>query len=60
MKRMLSNGDVLYIQSLDRLRRNKQMILDERQELIKGKIGEDIQNMNTYLRKITIISGLIA
>ncbi|HDR7361375.1 TPA: recombinase family protein, partial [Bacillus toyonensis] len=34
MKRMLRNGDVLYIQSLDRLGRNKQMILDECQELI--------------------------
>ncbi|MFK4469371.1 DNA invertase Pin-like site-specific DNA recombinase [Bacillus sp. RC252] len=29
MKRMLRKGDVLYIQSLDRLGRNKQMILDE-------------------------------
>jgi DNA invertase Pin-like site-specific DNA recombinase len=28
MKRMLRNGDVLYIKSLDRLGRNKQMILD--------------------------------
>jgi len=37
MKRMLRNGDVLYIQSLDRLGRNKQMILDEWQELIKEK-----------------------
>ncbi|KAA0781213.1 recombinase family protein [Bacillus sp. BB56-3] len=37
MKRMLRNGDVLYIQSLDRLGRNKQMILDEWQELIKMK-----------------------
>ncbi|MBJ8132741.1 recombinase family protein, partial [Bacillus cereus group sp. N3] len=37
MKRMLRNGDVLYIQSLDRLGRNKQMILDECQELIKEK-----------------------
>ncbi|OOR09878.1 DNA recombinase [Bacillus cereus] len=37
MKRMLRNGDILYIQSLDRLGRNKQMILDEWQELIKEK-----------------------
>ncbi|MED3090181.1 recombinase family protein, partial [Bacillus toyonensis] len=37
MKRMLRSGDVLYIQSLDRLGRNKQMILDEWQELIKEK-----------------------
>lgn len=37
MKRMLRSGDVLYIKSLDRLGRNKQMILDEWQELIKVK-----------------------
>jgi DNA invertase Pin-like site-specific DNA recombinase len=37
MKRMFRNGDVLYIKSLDRLGRNKQMILDEWQELIKIK-----------------------
>nr|WLE91025.1 Transposon Tn3 resolvase [Bacillus cereus] len=29
LKRMLRNGDVLYIQSLDRLGRNKQITLDE-------------------------------
>lgn len=37
MKRMLRSGDVLYIKSLDRLGRNKQMILDEWLELIKVK-----------------------
>lgn len=37
MKRTLRNGDVLYIQSLDRLGRNKQMILEEWQELIQVK-----------------------
>ncbi|WP_257475458.1 recombinase family protein [Bacillus sp. FDAARGOS_1420] len=37
MKHMLRNGDVLYIQSLDRLGRNKQMILYGWQELIKEK-----------------------
>lgn len=37
MKRMLREGDVLFIKSLDRLGRNKQMILDEWQELIKIK-----------------------
>lgn len=37
LKRMLREGDVLYIKSLDRLGRNKQMILDEWQELIKAK-----------------------
>lgn len=37
LKRMFREGDVLYIKSLDRLGRNKQMILDEWQELIKIK-----------------------
>lgn len=37
LKRMLRSGDALYIQSLDRLGRNKQMILDEWQELVKDK-----------------------
>jgi DNA invertase Pin-like site-specific DNA recombinase len=37
MKRMFRDGDVLYIPSLDRLGRNKQMILDEWRELIKVK-----------------------
>lgn len=37
MKRMFREGDILYIKSLDRLGRNKQMILDEWQELIKIK-----------------------
>lgn len=37
MKRMLRSGDILYIQSLDRLGRNKQMILEEWQELIQIK-----------------------
>lgn len=37
LKRMLRSGDILYIKSLDRLGRNKQMILDEWQELIKLK-----------------------
>ncbi|PJH69333.1 DNA recombinase, partial [Salmonella enterica subsp. enterica serovar Typhimurium] len=37
MKRMLRSGDALYIQSLDRLGRNKQMILDEWQYLVKSK-----------------------
>jgi len=37
LKRMLRDGDVLYIKSLDRLGRNKQMILDEWRELIKVK-----------------------
>ncbi|MCH5138172.1 recombinase family protein [Clostridiaceae bacterium UIB06] len=35
LKRMFREGDVLYIKSLDRLGRNKQMILDEWQDLIK-------------------------
>lgn len=37
LKRMLREGDVLYIKSLDRLGRNKQMILDEWNELVKVK-----------------------
>jgi len=37
MKRMFREEDVLYVKSLDRLGRNKQMILDEWQELIKTK-----------------------
>jgi DNA invertase Pin-like site-specific DNA recombinase len=37
MKRMLRENDILYVKSLDRLGRNKQMILDEWQELIKTK-----------------------
>jgi len=37
MKRMLRNNDILYIKSLDRLGRNKQMILDEWRELTKIK-----------------------
>lgn len=37
MKRIFREGDILYIKSLDRLGRNKQMILDEWQELIKIK-----------------------
>ncbi|KZL89407.1 recombinase family protein [Clostridium magnum] len=37
LKRMLREGDILYIKSLDRLGRNKQMILDEWQDLIKIK-----------------------
>lgn len=37
MKRIFRKGDILYIKSLDRLDRNKQMILDEWQELIKIK-----------------------
>lgn len=37
MKRMLRSGDALYIKSLDRLGRNKQMIMDEWQELVKVK-----------------------
>lgn len=37
MKRMFREEDILYVKSLDRLGRNKQMILDEWQELIKVK-----------------------
>jgi len=37
LKRILREGDILYIKSLDRLGRNKQMILDEWNELVKIK-----------------------
>ena len=37
MKRMLRNNDILYIKSLDRLGRNKQMILDEWRDLTRIK-----------------------
>jgi len=37
MKRMLRENDILYVKSLDRLGRNKQMVLDEWHELIKIK-----------------------
>ena len=37
LKRMLRENDILYIKSLDRLGRNKQMILDEWNELVKIK-----------------------
>lgn len=68
IKRMLRNGDVLYIQSLDRLGRNKQMILEEWQELIKVKKIEivvlDMPLLNTMRYKNlngieTLISDLI-
>lgn len=68
MKRMLRNRDVLYIQSLDRLGRNKQMILDEWQELIKVKkidiVVLDMPLLNTMKYKDlngieTLISDLI-
>ncbi|MDF0728737.1 recombinase family protein [Cytobacillus sp. S13-E01] len=68
MKRMLRNGDILYIQSLDRLGRNKQMILEEWQELIQVKEIEivvlDMPLLNTTRYKNlngieTLISDLI-
>ena len=37
LKRMLRENDILYIKSLDRLGRNKQMILEEWNEIIKMK-----------------------
>lgn len=37
LKRILREGDILYIKSLDRLGRNKQMILAEWNELVKIK-----------------------
>ena len=65
MKRMLRDGDVLYIKSLDRLGRNKQMILDEWQELIKIKkidiVVLDMPLLNTMKYKdLNGIESLIA
>ena len=37
MKKNLRDGDVLYIQSIDRLGRNKDMVLDEWRDLTKNK-----------------------
>ena len=37
LKRMLRPNDVLYVKSLDRLGRNKQMILDEWKDITKNK-----------------------
>src|SRR5699024_2384960 len=68
MKRMLRSGDALYIQSLDRLGRNKQMILDEWQDLVKYKQIDiavlDMPLLNTMKYKDlngieTLISDLI-
>src|SRR5699024_10260801 len=38
MKHILREGDILYVKSLDRLGRNKQMILDEWQGLVKNNL----------------------
>lgn len=68
MKRMLRPGDLLSITSLDRLGRNKQMILDEWQELTKVKQVDiavlDMPLLNTATYKNmhgleTLISDLV-
>src|SRR5699024_3803982 len=68
MKRMLREGDALYVKSLDRLGRNKQMILDEWQSLVKNKQVDiavlDMPLLNTMKYKDmdgleTLISDLI-
>jgi len=68
MKRMLREGDALYVKSLDRLGRNKQMILDEWQDLVKNKQVDiavlDMPLLNTMKYKDmdgleTLISDLI-
>jgi len=65
---MLREGDALYVKSLDRLGRNKQMILDEWQELVKNKQVDiavlDMPLLNTMKYKDmdgleTLISDLI-
>ncbi len=65
MKRILREGDVLYIKSLDRLGRNKQMILNEWQELIKVKkidiVVLDMPLLNTTKYKdLNCIESLIS
>jgi DNA invertase Pin-like site-specific DNA recombinase len=68
MKRMLRNGDILYIKSLDRLGRNKQMLLDEWRELTRTKqvdiVVMDMPLLNTAKYKDmdgleTLISDII-
>jgi DNA invertase Pin-like site-specific DNA recombinase len=68
LKRMLRPGDLLYITSLDRLGRNKQMILDEWQELTRTKqvdiavLDMPLLNTATYknMRGLeTLISDLV-
>src|SRR5699024_10717196 len=68
MKRMFREGDALYIKSLDRLGRNKQMSLDEWQDLVKTKQIDiavlDMPLLNTMKYKDldgleTLISDLI-
>src|SRR5699024_4072797 len=68
MKRMVREGDALYVKSLDRLGRNKQMNLDEWQDLVKNKQVDmavlDMTLLNTMKYKDmdgleTLISDLI-
>jgi DNA invertase Pin-like site-specific DNA recombinase len=60
MKRMLRSGDILYLKSLDRLGRNKQMILEEWRELIQVKKIDiailDMPLLNT--RKYKDLNGI--
>ena len=49
LKRMLREGDTLYIKSLDRLGRNKQMILDEWNELVR------IKNVNIIILDMPLL-----
>ncbi|WP_259472667.1 recombinase family protein [Clostridium estertheticum] len=64
MKRILRSGDILYIKSLDRLGRNKKMLLDEWKDLIKNKevdiIVLDMPLLNrTKYKDMKGIEGLI-
>src|SRR5699024_6977131 len=68
MKRMLREGDALYVKYIDRIGRNKQMILDEWQDLVKNKQVDiamlDMPLLNTMKYKDmdgleTLISDLI-
>ncbi len=68
MKRMFRSGDILYLHSLDRLGRNKQMILEEWRELTQDKKNDiavlDMPLLNTSNYKQlegieTLISDII-
>lgn len=65
LNKMLREGDILYIKSLDRLGRNKQMILEEWNELVKiKKVDIVILNMplldTTKYKNMTGLENLIS
>lgn len=60
LKRMLREGDILYIKSLDRLGRNKQMILDEWNELVKVKKVDIVILDTTKYKDMNGLENLIS